>query len=77
MNEFKYKPENFERIKSYLDSQDTLLSATLPAGTVNHVYLPVKGKGLISLNQRECTIHYSPLLEENTELKKGLLKLTL
>jgi len=76
MNEFKYNPKNFEKIKAYLDNQEMLLPASQPAGTRNHVYFPVEGKGLISLNQREGTVHYSPFLDENTELKKGLLALT-
>jgi hypothetical protein len=70
-----YRPENFEKIKEYLDNAKELDAATQPAGIKNFVYTPKQGKGLISLNTWEGTIYYSPSIED-VELKKGLLKLT-
>ena len=79
LNLIEYKKENFERIKKYLDNSKELNLMTESNGTQNQIYLPIGEKGILSLNEREKTIYYSPLLDENikfSELKKGLLKLT-
>ena len=73
-----YKTTNIEKVKYYLDHAEDLNPATQPSDTRNHVYFSKDGRGFISLNVKEGTVHCSPRLNSDvklSELMRGLLKL--